>query len=885
MLQMSILSKSQRSLLLPTRITAIHIDPATHRQKLYTQQDEAQGSPAPAQLQSRTLANVADVVVSRCLKTTVAGGVHIFLLHASAAPRRQQEHRAPILEKFCFTPHVEDGCLSGNTALKEELRLCKGEVPALPALDTLGDGERSPPPHVDPRPASPQGPFGVSNPSPTPRPELTMAASLPQAPVFLVPGLVQALQTKVTQQGLKMAVPGLDGAQVPQDPPQQALPQLLSAACRLQLNGNLQLELAQLLAQEMSELPEDPLLSGLLDSPALKACVDTALENMPSLKMKVVEVLAGHGHLYSRIPGLLNTQPLMQLSYTATDRHPQALEAAQAKLQQHDIAQGQWDPSDPAPSALGSTDLLVCNCAVAALGDPASALGNMVAALREGGFLLLHTLLQGYPLGETVAFLTSAEPQYAQGILSQDAWESLFAKMSLHLVGLKKSFYGSVLFLCRRPTPQDNPIFLPVEDTSFRWVDSLKVRPLPRLQAPVLLHSLARGILADCSSRPVWLKAINCTTSGVVGLVNCLRQEPGGHRIRCLLLSNLSSTSRVPDVNPGSAELQKVLQRDLVMNVYRDGAWGAFRHFPLEQDKPEELTAHAYVMVLTRGDLSSICWVCSSLRLAQPASPGAQLCTVYYASLNFRDIMLATGKLSPDAIPGKATMGRGGIPGPAWEPLGREGWVAGASVPSPPGKWATKDCLLGMEFSGRDASGKRVMGLVPAEGLATSVLLSPDFLWDVPSHWTLEEAASVPVVYTTAYYALVVRGRVQRGETVLIHSGSGGVGQAAIAIALSLGCRVFTTVGSAEKQAYLQARFSQLDSTSFANSRDTSFEKHVLQHTGGKGVDLVLNSLAEEKLQASVRCLAQHGRFLEIGKFDLSNNHPLGERLGGDGQG
>lgn len=60
---------------------------------------------------------------------------------------------------------------------------------------------------------------------------------------------------------------------------------------------------------------------------------------------------------------------------------------------------------------------------------------------------------------------------------------------------------------------------------------------------------------------------------------------------------------------------------------------------------------------------------------------------------------------------------------------------------------------------------------------------------------SLEEAASVPVVYSTAYYSLVVRGRMQRGETVLIHSGSGGVGQAAIAIALSLGCRVFTTVG------------------------------------------------------------------------------------------
>ena len=60
----------------------------------------------------------------------------------------------------------------------------------------------------------------------------------------------------------------------------------------------------------------------------------------------------------------------------------------------------------------------------------------------------------------------------------------------------------------------------------------------------------------------------------------------------------------------------------------------------------------------------------------------------------------------------------------------------------------------------------------------------------MPDNWNLEEAASVPVVYCTAYYSLIVRGRLREGERVLIHSGSGGVGQAAIAIALSLGCQV-----------------------------------------------------------------------------------------------
>lgn len=104
---------------------------------------------------------------------------------------------------------------------------------------------------------------------------------------FSLLGLARALQTKATQQGLKMTALGLE------DPPQLGLPRLLAAACQLQLNGNLLLELGEALAQERLLLPEDPLISGLLDSQALKACIDTALENLSTLKMKVAEVSAG----------------------------------------------------------------------------------------------------------------------------------------------------------------------------------------------------------------------------------------------------------------------------------------------------------------------------------------------------------------------------------------------------------------------------------------------------------------------------------------------------------------------------------------------------------------------------------------------------------------
>lgn len=92
-------------------------------------------------------------------------------------------------------------------------------------------------------------------------------------------------------------------------------------------------------------------------------------------------------------------------------------------------------------------------------------------------------------------------------------------------------------------------------------------------------------------------------------------------------------------------------------------------------------TEHAFVNVLTRGDLSSLHWIQSPLKYFSPDTT-TDLCHINYASLNFRDIMLATGKLPPDAIPG-------GL--------------------------ANQDCLLGMEFSGYNSAGKRVMGLVPAK--------------------------------------------------------------------------------------------------------------------------------------------------------------------------
>ena len=276
--------------------------------------------------------------------------------------------------------------------------------------------------------------------------------------------------------------------------------------------------------------------------------------------------------------------------------------------------------------------------------------------------------------------------------------------------------------------------------------------------------------------------------------------------------------------------------------------WRSYRHLTCDEEIHNNTKdcSHAFINVETKGDLSSLKWFESDHKYWPIGRTSRQnLIKIYYSALNFRDIMISTGKLSVNALPG--------------------------DLPH-------QKCTLGLEFAGRDQSGRRVVGMVPAKALATSVVVNvSDFLWPIPDQWSMDEACTVPVAYCTAYYALVIRGRMRKGETVLIHSGSGAVGQAAITIALKSGCRVFTTVGNQEKKDFLAKNFPQLSANSFADSSNTSFEEHVLRETKGRGVDLVLNSLAEDKLQASVRCLANHGRFLEIGKYDMSKDNPLGQ--------
>ena len=139
----------------------------------------------------------------------------------------------------------------------------------------------------------------------------------------------------------------------------------------------------------------------------------------------------------------------------------------------------------------------------------------------------------------------------------------------------------------------------------------------------------------------------------------------------------------------------------------------------------------------------------------------------------------------------------------------------------------------------------------------------------IPDSMSFVEAATFPSVYAAAIYSLVDIARLQRGETVLIHAASGGFGQASIVMAHHLGASaVYCTVGSEAKKRLLMDSYG-IPEQHILNSRDLSFAAGIKRLTGGRGVDVVLNSLAGEALRQTWLCLAPFGRFVELGKKDM----------------
>ena len=226
----------------------------------------------------------------------------------------------------------------------------------------------------------------------------------------------------------------------------------------------------------------------------------------------------------------------------------------------------------------------------------------------------------------------------------------------------------------------------------------------------------------------------------------------------------------------------------------------------------------------------------------RPPQAGEVEVEVEATGLNFRDVLLALGAL------------------PAEGPEGP---------------------LLGYECAGRVVAvgagvqhlqvGQQVVALA-AGSLGTHVVVDASVVLPRPAHVKAEQAAGIPLAYVTAYYSLEHVARLRRGERVLVHAASGGVGLAAVQWAMHVGAEVYATAGSELKREYLRG----LGVKYVGDSRTLGFVEQVRGWTGGEGVDVVLNSLSGEFIPRSLELLKEGGRFVELGARDALANSALG---------
>lgn len=170
--------------------------------------------------------------------------------------------------------------------------------------------------------------------------------------------------------------------------------------------------------------------------------------------------------------------------------------------------------------------------------------------------------------------------------------------------------------------------------------------------------------------------------------------------------------------------------------------------------------------------------------------------------------------------------------------------------------------------------GDRVIATVKGGCFCTTIRATADEVELVPDDIAYEVAAAFPIVYFTAYLAVFKTARLCKGETVLIHAGSGGLGQALINLCQLVGANIFATVGTIEKKRLLIDKYNIAEDNIFS-SRDNTFAKGVMKMTQGRGVDVVMNSLSGEALRLTWNCIAPFGRFVELGKRDFTVNTRL----------
>ncbi|MGG7567359.1 NAD(P)H-quinone oxidoreductase [Rhodovulum sp. DZ06] len=208
------------------------------------------------------------------------------------------------------------------------------------------------------------------------------------------------------------------------------------------------------------------------------------------------------------------------------------------------------------------------------------------------------------------------------------------------------------------------------------------------------------------------------------------------------------------------------------------------------------------------------------------------------------------------------------------------------AYPPPPGA----SDLPGLEAAGevaavgagvsRWAVGDKVCALLPGGGYAEYATCPAEHALPIPEGLSMTEAAALPENYFTVWTNVFERGRLEAGETFLVHGGSSGIGSTAIQLASHFGARVMTTVGNAEKAAFC----TDLGAERVVNYRDEDFVEAAKDFTGGKGLDVILDMVGGDYIPRNVKALGLEGRLVFIAflggpKAELAFNLVMAKRL------
>ena len=219
----------------------------------------------------------------------------------------------------------------------------------------------------------------------------------------------------------------------------------------------------------------------------LKAYLDIVLENVRGTKLKIVEVDASESLTYSDVIPLMSTQPQLQLDYHVTDSDLSKLDSD--VLESLEVSPTVWNMADDVPNQVSKSDLVIIKCDYDK--EIKKCISKVKEAARESGFLLLQNVNTTGDL-KNKAFLD---------------------ELGLVMIGRSQDDVGSMM-LCRRQREVAPSRVIDVDDLSFRWVDAV------------------REAMLDSEEGTIWLRVSCEPLNGVIGLVNCLRQEDGGEKIR-----------------------------------------------------------------------------------------------------------------------------------------------------------------------------------------------------------------------------------------------------------------------------------------------------------------------------------------------------------------